>query len=297
MVEEPLAIFAPVVSEGVWQWTQPIVAKVARPFSLDGVAGAGEGGASIRIKLAKASMSERTAVFELPEVAGVGEKLSVSSGVALKIQSGVSSRSCGKSWFVTPISTLYASLANRRSDLFCAFHPKRVMVPSFALRFTFPLRCAFACPEIPIADFSDALECMLARMAESGIASMSPAPNTGVGIRKMMFGFPPWPVSGIPAGRKSNWAMLQPGASVRPVITKMSCTEPSLTPLLFLNRASRTGPFCVTNHGTVFLAPFKVATAIKGFCARLVPPASGCEWQDRHWLELKRGPSPLLAPL
>src|SRR5712664_1959511 len=61
---------------------------------------------------------------------------------------------------VTPISTLYASLANRRRDLFCAFHPKRVMVPSFALRFTFPLRCEFACPEIPKDDFmvaSDAL--------------------------------------------------------------------------------------------------------------------------------------------
>ena len=39
LVEEPLAIFAPVVSEGVWQWTQPMVAKVARPFSLDGVEG------------------------------------------------------------------------------------------------------------------------------------------------------------------------------------------------------------------------------------------------------------------
>src|SRR5712691_12102980 len=143
---------------------------------------------------------------------------------------------------------------------------------------------------MPNADFSDALDCVFARMAESGIDSMSPAPNRGVGIRKIMFGFPPWPVSGFPAGRKSNWAMLQPGASVRPVITKRSCTEPSLTPLLFLKRASRTGPFCAMNHGTVFFAPFKVATAIKGFCAGLDPPASGCEWQDKHWLELNRGP-------
>src|SRR5271165_7517269 len=149
LVEEPLAIIAPVVSEGVWQWTQPIFAKVPRPFSLDGVAGAGAGGASIRMKLANASMSEMTAVFELPVVAGVGVKLSVSSGVGLKRQPGVSSRSCGKSWFVIPISTLYASLANIRRDLFCAFHPKRVMVPSFALRFTFPLKCEFGCPEIP----------------------------------------------------------------------------------------------------------------------------------------------------
>src|SRR5208337_5512799 len=99
MVEEPLAIFAPVVNEGLWQWTQPMVAKVARPFSLDGVAGAGVGGASMRMKLAKASMSEITAVFELPVVEGVGVKLRVSSGVGLKRQPGVSSRSCGKSWF------------------------------------------------------------------------------------------------------------------------------------------------------------------------------------------------------
>ena len=67
-------------------------------------------------------------------------------------------------------------------------------------------------------------------------------------------------------------------------------------PLLFLNRASRTGPFCVMNHGTVFFAPFKVATAINGFCAGLDPPASGWEWQEKHWFELKRGPSPLFAP-
>src|ERR1700722_1098827 len=133
-------MFAPVVNEGVWQWMQPIFAKVARPFSLEGVADAGVGGASMRMKSANASMSERTAVFELPEVEGAGVKLTVSSGVGLKRQPGVSSRSCGKSWFEIPISTLYASPANMSKDLFCAFHPKRVMVPSFALRFTFPLR-------------------------------------------------------------------------------------------------------------------------------------------------------------
>src|ERR1700683_5633607 len=95
-------------------------------------------------------------------------------------------------------------------DLFCAFQPKRVMVPSFALRFTFPLRCAFACPQIPNADFDDASTFIFARMAESGIASMSPAPKTGVGIRKIIFGFPPWPESGVAGGRKSGGALLKP---------------------------------------------------------------------------------------
>src|SRR6516225_12171394 len=183
---------------------------------MDGVSEAGVGGASIRMKLAKASMSERTAVLEGGVEAGV--KLSVSSGVALKIQPGVSSRSWGKSWFVTPISTLYASAANLRRDLFCAFQPKRVIVPSFALRFALPLRCALAWPEMPNPAFADVLAFMFARIAESGIASMSPAPKTGVGMRKMMLGFPPWPVSALPGGKKSGWEMLQPAASLRPVM-------------------------------------------------------------------------------
>ena len=138
---------------------------------------------------------------------------------------------------------------------------------------------------------------MFARISESGIASMSPAPNIGVGMRKMMFEFPPWPVSGFPAGRKLGWEILHPGASVRPVMTKRSCTLPSLVPFGFrLKRASRTGPFGTMNQGTSFFAPLSVATGIKGFFAGLDPPGAGCEWQDRHWLELKRGPSPLLLP-
>src|SRR5207249_10454189 len=57
-VDEPLAIALPVVSEGVWQKAQPTFAKMARPFAVDGVSGAGVGGASIRMKLANASTSE-----------------------------------------------------------------------------------------------------------------------------------------------------------------------------------------------------------------------------------------------
>src|ERR1700730_15169214 len=91
-VEEPLAIILPVVNEGVWQWTQPIFAKMDRPFTVDGVSDAGVGGASIRMKSPNASMSERTAVLGL-EVGVEVVKLSVSSGVGLKRQLGVSSRS------------------------------------------------------------------------------------------------------------------------------------------------------------------------------------------------------------
>src|ERR1700722_520651 len=150
---------------------------------------------------------------------------------------------------------------------------------------------------MPNPAFRDASTFMFARIAESEIASISPAPKTGVGMRKMMFGFPPCAERGFPAGRKLGWAMLQPAASLRPVMTKRSCTSPSLVPLGFrLKRASRTGPFCVMNQGTTFFAPWREAIAIKGFCAGLDPPAEGCEWQDRHWLELKRGPKPLFLP-
>ena len=38
-----------------------------------------------------------------------------------------------------PISTLYASPENSSSDWFCAFQPKREIVPSLPLRFRRPL--------------------------------------------------------------------------------------------------------------------------------------------------------------
>src|SRR5436189_279431 len=150
---------------------------------------------------------------------------------------------------------------------------------------------------MPSGLFRCAWAFMFARIAESGIASMSPAPNTGVGMRKTMFGFPPLPVSGFPAGRNLGWAILHPAASLRPVMTNRLCTPPSLVPSgLRLKRASRMGPLCVMNHGTTFLAPSSVAILIKGLVAGLDPPTLGCEWQDRHWFEVKRGPSPTLSP-
>jgi len=130
--------------------------------------------------------------------------------------------------------------------------------------------------------FTETFSCIFARIAASGIASMSPPPKTGVGMRKMMFRFPP-PVTGLPAGKKSGWAMLQPAASLRPVMTYKSWTSPSFVPFGFrLKRASRMGTVGVINHGTLLVAPLSVAIAINGFLAGLDPPASGCEWQEKH---------------
>ena len=112
--------------------------------------------------------------------------------------------------------------------------------------------------------------------ASSGTASTSPAPNTGVGMRKMT-------LLAATAAAKSGCAMAQPGASARPVMTKRSCTPPSGVPSgFFTKRASRTGPLSVMNDGILFFAPFNVATAICGLTAGLVPPTAGWRWQPEH---------------
>ena len=104
-----------------------------------------------------------------------------------------------------------------RSDLFCAFQPKRVTVPSLPLR--------FGRPPIPSACFAAASAARFARIVASGISSMSPDPKSGVGIRNATFGLPPPPVSPSPGGPKSGCgrsAVVHPGASTRPAIVNRS---------------------------------------------------------------------------
>src|ERR1700690_989778 len=87
---------------------------------------AGTGWSRKRMKFANEATSEGTMV-------GSGDSNRVrSSGVGLKMQPGGIGlggypRSFGKSSFVTPISTLYASPAKMSRDLFWAFQPNRVM--------------------------------------------------------------------------------------------------------------------------------------------------------------------------
>src|SRR5205823_12353392 len=139
------------------------------------------------------------------------------------------------------------------SDLFCAFQPNRVIVPALPSRFSWPL--------MPKAVLAAALagRSLLAMIVESVMASIRPAPNVGVGIRKIKL------LSRL-ALSKSGCEILQPGASVRPVMVKRSCTPPSRMVLVGgfanLNLASLTGPFREMKNGGVFVAPFLVATAI-----------------------------------
>jgi hypothetical protein len=72
---------------------------------------------------------------------------------------------------------------------------------------------------------------------------MSPAPNTGVGIRKIT-------LSRASSASKSSCSAVQLGASSWPLITKRLWTPPSREPSgRYLNRASRTGPSKLMKEG------------------------------------------------
>ena len=131
-------------------------------------------------------------------------------------------RSTENSSLVTPISTLYASPANISSVAFCAFHPNFVMVPSLPLR--------LGRPEMPKARLAPASAARLSRIVRSEMASINPAPNTGVGIRNEMLlviracsksGCARVHVCGVPVA--PGWLV----ASLRPLTVNRSCTPPS----------------------------------------------------------------------
>src|SRR5579885_2723300 len=98
-------------SETVWQRLHPTLSNNWAPFWVEGVGGAGTGGALRRAKVANCTTSE-----ELPELSlAVAPPLSVgawsgtpptSSGEPLKTQPATAERSLGKSSLETPCSTL-----------------------------------------------------------------------------------------------------------------------------------------------------------------------------------------------
>src|SRR5437773_320596 len=118
----------PVVSVGVWQSPHPTAMKTARPAIVDADPSPGDGGPRKRMNAANKTVSPETS-------AGVPEStpplLVWSSGDPLNTQPGTADRSLVKFSFETPCSTLYASPAKIISDLFCAFQPNFVTVPSF----------------------------------------------------------------------------------------------------------------------------------------------------------------------
>src|SRR5271166_101575 len=128
------------------------------------------------------------------------------------------------------------------SDLFCAFQPNRLIVPSLPLWLKVP-----ETPKLLLRFFA-----WLVNRVESSTFSIKPAPNVGVGIRKMM-------LLVCCAVLKLGCGRLHVPASGRPLTVNRSSTPPLgafvLGEPLELkkngNRASRVGPFAVMNDGVV----------------------------------------------
>src|SRR4029077_16721488 len=135
---------------------------------------------------------------------------------------------------------------------------------------------------------------------ESSMFSTSPAPNMGVGIRKMMLLFC-W------ACLKFGCCRLQRRAPALPETVKNASTPPfgALlfgTPWEFAKkgkRATSVGPWAVMNEGMVLVEPDAIPCVMAWNCGLfggLLPPTAGCAWHPEQLLKLKRGPSPLFAP-
>src|SRR5882672_11744376 len=160
------------------------------------------------------------------------------------------------------------------------------MVPSLPLRLKAPL----------IPRPLPACAAWLASRVESSMFSTSPAPNSGVGMRKIRL-LAAW------AAAKLRCGMLQLPASARPETVYRSSTPPLGAPVLTVpfelkkngKRASRVGPVAVMKEGIELVAPLTMPaliTVASGLFAAPEPPNVGCEWQPAHWLKLKRGPNP-----
>src|ERR1022692_65517 len=117
-----------VLNEVVWQYTQPALVNCVFPFLVELVEGPGVGGVSHWIKYSERSASPGNISVRIP-----GVKLVTVSGTGLKTQPGVWSISLGKVSLVTPISTLYWFADISSVERTCAFHPKRMILPSFPL--------------------------------------------------------------------------------------------------------------------------------------------------------------------
>src|SRR6478609_12204438 len=227
------------------------------------------------MKMVKFSIREEIWLASSPASPPVGMMTCVlSSGVKLVAQPPVV-LSLVKSSLVMPISTLEASPENISIDLFCAFQPNLVMVPSLPL--------VLKRPVIPAALLTLLRAARLFFRMVSDAFSTKPSPKVGMGMRKMMLPFWSWVA-------KSGCFRAQPaGASVRPVMVNRSCTPPSGVPSEFLTkRTSSAGAFGVRKVGIVLLALSRLAMPLWGFGVGLLPPTTGCEWQRKQLLPLNR---------
>src|SRR5271168_1953128 len=121
---------------------------------------------------------------------------------------------------------------------------------------------------------------------ESSMFSIRPAPNTGVGMRKII-------LFAESAVAKLGCCKLQLPASERPETVNRSSTPP-LGALVFTlplalkkkgKRASRMGPVAVRKVGMVLVEPLAIPVEMavnSRLFAGLEPPTAGCEWHPEH---------------
>src|SRR5580698_7306248 len=160
------------------------------------------------------------------------------------------------------------------SDLFCAFQPNRLIVPSLPLW--------LKAPEMPRLLLLFAA--WFFNKVESSRFSINPAPKVGVGMRKMM-------LLTCSAALKLGCGRLQLPASLRPLTVNRSSTPP-LGALVFTvpfalkkngKRASRVGPLAVMKYGVEsFGATGLPANPNCGLTAAPLPPIAGCVWHELH---------------
>src|SRR5580704_17112421 len=134
----PVKIDCADVSEVEWHSAHPTLVNTACPLVSEVELVVGAGGANNRANAAKLiTCDERVEAVGGPlavgRPCGGPRRLVESSGVALNTQPATADRSFGNASFDTPCSTLYASPEKISSDLFCAFQPNLVMVPSLPL--------------------------------------------------------------------------------------------------------------------------------------------------------------------
>src|SRR5262249_25193882 len=119
----------------VWHSLHPTSLNAASPRASLAPNGAGWGGAEKRMKFADCSQAASTnSGFEKLPLGSFGSLpspvLTTSFGCEPRPHASSSTFCVGFSSLVMPFSTTYASPAKTKSDLFCAFQPNLVIVPS-----------------------------------------------------------------------------------------------------------------------------------------------------------------------
>ena len=198
-------VHCPVVIDGVWHRAQPICAKSCAPCWVEGELCPGVGWSSISINMLKRITSLGSAVpveVEVGCVLGRGVELAAWRLIAL-----------GGEHLVGDADLHVVGLAGKYLQRFVLRLPAKTSdsaVIAAGVRLSANAQLTF-------------LLLIAAHVGEDGSVGdllIRPPPKTGVGMRKIRS-------PSCAASAKLGCEMLQPGASMRPVMVNRSCTPPS----------------------------------------------------------------------